>query len=69
MRNIKRVLKNNGRLLIIDWRPDSFLRRFFSEHETAANRLVPHLKQNGFRLLRSFSIGRHHFGLLLENYA
>lgn len=66
IKNIKNVLKTNGRLLVIDWRPNSFLRRFLSKHKTEPVQLLSRLEKTGFHLLKSFSIGQHHLGLLME---
>lgn len=66
IKNIKQVLKTGGHLLLIDWRPNSFLGRFLSEHKTNPAELLPCLETKGFHLLKSFSIGQNHFGLLLE---
>lgn len=66
VKNIKHVLKTGGHFLLVDWRPNSFLGRFLSKHKTDPTKLLSLLETNGFRSLKSFSIGRNHFGLLLE---
>lgn len=65
--NIKRVLKPNGRLLLVDWLPNSSLAGFMSIHPTDSTKLKEILEVQGFRLLKSFKASRNHFGLLFEN--
>lgn len=63
IKEIKRILKNHGRVLLIDWSPDSSLvskgvvvpkgetKRFFEE--------------NGFVLSTEIDAGDHHYGMIL----
>jgi hypothetical protein len=66
LENIKRVLKDRGCLLLVDWRPDSKLAAFLSIKITSPEVLKQTLATNGFRLLKSFPAGEHHFALLFE---
>jgi len=64
--NVKRVLKVGGRLVLVDWQPNSILARMLSVHKTDQAKLKQVLEQNGFHLLKSFPAGLNHFGLLFE---
>ncbi|MFH1089309.1 MAG: methyltransferase domain-containing protein [Candidatus Uhrbacteria bacterium] len=64
--NVKRVLKIGGRLVLVDWQPNSILARMLSVHKTDQAKLKQVLEQNGFHLLKSFPAGLNHFGLLFE---
>lgn len=66
LKNIKRVLKKGGRLLLVDWRPSCRLANFLSTHRTNPNELEGLLVKEGFNLIKSFAAGQNHFGLLLE---
>ncbi|HCU31383.1 TPA: hypothetical protein DIC21_01440, partial [Candidatus Uhrbacteria bacterium] len=66
IKNIKRVLKDGGCLLLVDWQPGSFLSKFLSTHQIDPKKLKNELEKNGFFLVKSFSAGLNHFGLLLQ---
>lgn len=62
--NIKRALKDKGRLLVVDWRPGSLLANYMATEKVEPAELQKILEANGFRLLKSFAAGKNHFGLL-----
>lgn len=62
--NIKRALKDKGRLLVVDWRPGSVLANYMAVGKAEPVELRKVLEENGFRLLKFFAAGKNHFGLL-----
>ena len=61
----KRVLKNDGRIVIIEWMPQSFLapREGWLITEEEAENLA---ESQGFKLEKKFATGSHHYGLVFN---
>jgi ubiquinone/menaquinone biosynthesis C-methylase UbiE len=59
---IKRILKPNGRVLLIDWRADSVLGNKISITEDKA---VEMFEREGFMKDREIDAGNHHYGIIL----
>lgn len=66
IKNIERVLKVGGRLLLVDWYPNSSLAGFMSAEPADPAKLKEIFCRRGWRLLKSFMAGKNHFGLLFE---
>lgn len=66
IKNIERVLKVGGRLVLVDWFPHSRLANFMSVELTNPDKLKEIFRVRGWRLLKSFMAGKNHFGLLFE---
>lgn len=66
IKNIERVLKTGGRLLLIDWNPNSSLAGFMSAEPADPAKLKEIFCARGWCLLKSFMAGKNHFGLLFE---
>lgn len=62
---VKRVLKSNGRVLLIDW-SDSFSGMGPSfEHVIRRDDALMLFKERGFKLLKDISVSDHHYGIIL----
>lgn len=61
----KRVLKNNGKLVVIDWQPDKLPspQKLFP---IPKQELLSILEENGFELEREIAVGVTHYGFLLK---
>lgn len=60
----KRVIKNNGKILVIDWLPDSDLG---PEREKTSSEKIRKLAQElNLKIDKEFRAGNHHFGLILK---
>jgi ubiquinone/menaquinone biosynthesis C-methylase UbiE len=64
--NTRRVLKTGGRLLLVDWRPEIEMSKFMTAYTTDSELLKTALEKNGFNLIKFFSAGPNHFGLLFQ---
>lgn len=60
---IKRVLKKNGRLLLVDWSDQSPIGPKSLVHPTEAENLMVKV---GFTLEKAFDAGNHHYGLIFK---
>ncbi|MFA6132026.1 MAG: methyltransferase domain-containing protein [Patescibacteria group bacterium] len=66
IRNVNRVLKNGGRLLIVDWFKNSRLGSLMSAHPAEPDKIKETLEASGFRLLKTLRAGMNHYGFLFE---
>jgi len=58
----KRVLKNGGKILVIDWSPEA---TFGPEGKKVSSEEIKKLaKEIGFNLVKEFKAGDYHFGLI-----
>lgn len=60
----KRVLKNKGKILIVDWRPDAPLGP--KEGRISAEEVKETAADTGFKLKKEFEAGSYHYGLIFE---
>ncbi len=60
----KRVLKNKGKLVIIDWVPGAS--QGPAEGRVSAAEVEKIAKDAGFRLEKEFKAGKYHYGLVFE---
>jgi ubiquinone/menaquinone biosynthesis C-methylase UbiE len=65
IKEIKRILKPKGKVLVVDWHPDSDLL-----HKKHVGSLSKHdaghlFTKNGFELEREIDTGLHHYGMIL----
>ena len=59
----KRVLKNSGQLVVIDWVPESNSLGIESKNCVSEEEIKNLAAKTGFRFERSFSVGGDHYGL------
>jgi ubiquinone/menaquinone biosynthesis C-methylase UbiE len=60
----KRVLKNGGKVLVVDWNPEA---AFGPEVKKTSSKEIKKLaKEIGFSLVKEFKAGDYHFGLLFS---
>lgn len=64
--NVKKVLKNHGLFLLIDWRSNSRLAGVLSSGQADPVQLKSMVLANGFGFVKSITVGKNHFGLLFE---
>ncbi len=59
---IKRILKTKGKVLLIDWTPESILGKkgIISKEQARAT-----FEASGFVLMREIDAGEHHYGMIL----
>lgn len=66
IKEAKRILKNDGRMLFVDWSPDS---RMFGEkkgHFISKEDSMRLLEDNGFSVEREIDAGVHHYGFIFK---
>ncbi|MEK7588269.1 MAG: class I SAM-dependent methyltransferase [Patescibacteria group bacterium] len=65
IKEIKRVLKPKGRVLLIDWSADSSL--LHKEHSGGIpkHKALEMFKEHGFNLEKEIDTGIHHYGMIL----
>jgi len=66
IKEVKRILKPNGRVLVIDWHPDSDLL-----HKKHTGSMTKHdarhlFEKHGFVFEREIDTGMHHYGMILN---
>lgn len=66
IKNIRRVLKNDGRLLVLDWQKKSLLAKIMSVDTTDPEELKKVIEDNGFCLIKKIKVGTNHFGFLFQ---
>lgn len=66
IKNISRVLKNSGRLLVLDWQKNSPLAKIMSVNTTDPDELKKVIENSGFCLIKKIKVGTNHFGFLFE---
>jgi len=60
---IKRILKPKGRVLLIDWSPDSSALGF--KMAISKNKMREIFEKKGFIFEREINAGQHHYGMIL----
>ncbi len=64
MKEVMRMLKHNGKLLIIDWNNISFALGPTSEHKVNVELLKSGMRRLGMKLEEEFVAGEYHYGLI-----
>lgn len=65
----RRLLKINGRLLVIDWKPEAGSIVIDAKERTSADSVNAAVTRTGFRLVNEFEAGPQHWGLLFQRVA
>jgi SAM-dependent methyltransferase len=63
---IKRILKNEGKVLFIDWADASILGPK-KDKIISKDKVTEMFKNKGFKYDRDISAGEHHYGMILIN--
>ena len=63
---MKRILKPGGRVLFIDWSPDTFVISMNKGGGLSKEKVVEIFKKKGFSLMRDIDVGNHHYGMILK---
>lgn len=61
---VKRILKPNGRVLLVDWQADSA--GIYSKTAIAKDKARQMFAERGFALEREIEAGAHHYGMILR---
>lgn len=64
IKEIKRILKPRGKVLLVDWREGSIMRNNLIISKETSLRLF---EKQGFVLDREIDAGNHHYGMILTN--
>ena len=67
IKETKRILKEDGRVLFIDWLPESPAVISGASRGIAKNRAREMFEKNGFVWVQDISAGTHHYGMILKN--
>ena len=63
----QRILKSDGKLLLIDWSPDSKVASRFIDGIIPLNNARLLFAQKGFVWLRNIEVGEHQYGIIFKN--
>ncbi len=61
---IRRILKPNGRVLLVDWSSDQSSIMSGSKRVVTENQATELFNRYGFSLLRKINAGEHHYGII-----
>lgn len=60
----KRILKEGGKILVVDWKPEAVLGP--KEGRVSVKEIKEIASKSDFKLEKEFNAGRHHYGLLFK---
>ncbi len=63
----KRILKPGGKVLLVDWSPDSPLSLFPKERAIPKSRAREIFESKGLVFTREIDAGAHHYGMIFQN--
>ncbi len=65
VKEVKRILKPGGKLLLIDWKPESALVSKTTRDLFTVGKVQSLFEKNEFKLFRIVDTGHHHYGIIL----
>ena len=63
LKEVKRVLRPKGKVLLVDWSPNSFIHKKAVIPKNEARAMF---EENGFVFEREINAGEHHYGMILN---
>jgi ubiquinone/menaquinone biosynthesis C-methylase UbiE len=68
LEEICRILKDNGKILVVDWKKEATQEKFGPPLQERISMIQAQriLENKYFKLIRKFSAGPHHYGLLFD---
>ncbi|MBU0707284.1 methyltransferase domain-containing protein [Patescibacteria group bacterium] len=67
LQEVKRMIKREGMMLIVDWKPQGAPFGPLETDRVSAEKIEAIARDLGFQLLESFEAGPYHYGLLFTN--
>lgn len=64
---IKRILKENGKLLLIDWVDNSFVFKSYINKNISKDKTIEMFKERGFIVQKEIDAGEHHYGIIFTS--
>lgn len=66
---VKRILKGNGKLLLVDWSENSFLMSNASKHKhmfLSEEKIIKIFEKKGFKKEKDVEVGDNHYGIIFS---